>query len=103
MTTGGKSYYYLSDALGSVLALADETGAKVNEYRYSPRGVDGVFTEMVSQPYRYADGLSPRLRLGGPARGLVPVRPVPGHLLGEWPCGGRVMCGAKSEGISGRS
>ncbi|MFJ2744990.1 RHS repeat-associated core domain-containing protein [Streptomyces sp. NPDC087440] len=56
MTTGGKSYYYLTDALGSVLALVDETGAKVNEYRYSPRGVDGVFTEKVPQPYRYADG-----------------------------------------------
>ncbi len=54
MTTGGKSYYYLTDALGSVLAMADETGAKVNEYRYSPRGVDGVFTEKVPQPYRFA-------------------------------------------------
>ncbi|MFJ6699347.1 RHS repeat-associated core domain-containing protein [Streptomyces sp. NPDC091272] len=56
MTTGGKSYYYLTDALGSVLALADETGAKVNEYRYSPRGVDGTFTEKVPQPYRFAGG-----------------------------------------------
>ncbi len=56
MTTAGKSYYYLTDALGSVLALADETGAKANEYRYSPRGVDGVFTEKVPQPYRFAGG-----------------------------------------------
>ncbi|CAM5654910.1 hypothetical protein GCM10010329_11450 [Streptomyces spiroverticillatus] len=56
MTTGGKSYYYLTDALGSVLALADETGAKVNEYRYSPRGVDGTFTEKVPQPDRFAGG-----------------------------------------------
>ncbi|MEU8892520.1 RHS repeat-associated core domain-containing protein [Streptomyces sp. NPDC048442] len=56
MTTGGKAYYYLTDALGSVLALADETGAKVNEYRYSPRGVDGTFTEKVPQPYRFAGG-----------------------------------------------
>ncbi|MFJ2738506.1 RHS repeat-associated core domain-containing protein [Streptomyces sp. NPDC087440] len=56
MTTGGKSYYYLTDALGSVLAMADETGAKVNEYRYSPRGVDGTFTEKVPQPYRFAGG-----------------------------------------------
>jgi RHS repeat-associated protein len=56
MTTGGKSYYYLTDALGSVLAMADETGTKVNEYRYSPRGVDGVFTEKVPQPYRFAGG-----------------------------------------------
>ncbi|MFI5809238.1 RHS repeat-associated core domain-containing protein [Streptomyces sp. NPDC051561] len=56
MTTGGKSYYYLTDALGSVLAMADETGAKVNEYRYSPRGVDGTFTEKAPQPYRFAGG-----------------------------------------------
>ncbi|MBB6437527.1 RHS repeat-associated core domain-containing protein [Streptomyces candidus] len=56
MTTGGKSYYYLTDALGSVLAMADETGTKVNEYRYSPRGVDGTFTEKVPQPYRFAGG-----------------------------------------------
>jgi RHS repeat-associated protein len=56
MTTGGKSYYYLTDATGSVLAMADETGTKVNEYRYSPRGVDGTFTEKVPQPYRFAGG-----------------------------------------------
>jgi RHS repeat-associated protein len=56
MTTGGKSYYYLTDALGSVLAMADETGTKVNEYRYSPRGVDGTFTEKIPQPYRFAGG-----------------------------------------------
>ncbi|MFD3515441.1 RHS repeat-associated core domain-containing protein [Streptomyces sp. NPDC058657] len=56
MTTGGKSYYYLTDALGSVLALADETGTKVDEYRYSPRGVDGTFTEKAPQPYRFTGG-----------------------------------------------
>ncbi len=37
-------------------AFAAETGAKVNEYRYSPRGVDGTFTEKVPQPYRFAGG-----------------------------------------------
>ncbi|MDW4919019.1 RHS repeat protein, partial [Streptomyces californicus] len=39
MTRGGKNHYYLTDALGSVVALADETGTKVNTYAYSPRGV----------------------------------------------------------------
>ncbi|GHH55407.1 RHS repeat-associated protein [Streptomyces candidus] len=28
----------------------------MNEYRYSPRGVDGTFTEKVPQPYRFAGG-----------------------------------------------
>ncbi|MFB7931965.1 RHS repeat-associated core domain-containing protein [Streptomyces sp. NPDC056039] len=56
-TTGGKSYYYLTDAVGSVVALADESGTKVNTYAYSPRGVErGTTTEQVSQPYRFAGG-----------------------------------------------
>ncbi|MBX9427437.1 RHS repeat-associated core domain-containing protein [Streptomyces lateritius] len=57
MTTGGKSYYYLTDALGSVVALADEAGAKVNTYSYSPRGVQRAGTsEQVPQPYQFAGG-----------------------------------------------
>ncbi|MFJ7773484.1 hypothetical protein ACIQ1J_35170 [Streptomyces sp. NPDC097107] len=28
MTTGGKSYYYLTDATGNVLGLADDTGKR---------------------------------------------------------------------------
>ncbi|MER7487623.1 RHS repeat-associated core domain-containing protein [Streptomyces sp. NPDC126497] len=57
MTTGGKSYYYLTDAIGSVVALADETGTKVNTYAYSPRGVErSTTTEKVPQPYRFAGG-----------------------------------------------
>ncbi|WP_395570303.1 RHS repeat-associated core domain-containing protein [Streptomyces sp. BK79] len=57
MTTGGKSYYYLTDAIGSVVALADETGTKANTYAYSPRGVQrSTTTEKVSQPYRFAGG-----------------------------------------------
>jgi RHS repeat-associated protein len=55
MTTGGKSYYYLTNALGSVVALTDDTGAKVNSYSYSPRGVTHAATsEQVPQPYRFA-------------------------------------------------
>ncbi|MEU9026234.1 RHS repeat-associated core domain-containing protein [Streptomyces sp. NPDC048383] len=57
MTTGGKSYYYLTDALGSVVALADGSGTKVNTYSYSPRGVQRAATsEQVPQPYRFAGG-----------------------------------------------
>ncbi|MCK8681401.1 RHS repeat-associated core domain-containing protein [Streptomyces lichenis] len=58
MTTGGKSYYYLTDALGSVVALADGDGNKVNSYTYSPRGVRLLArsSEPVAQPYRFAGG-----------------------------------------------
>ncbi len=57
MNRGGASYYYLTDALGSVVGLADETGAKVNSYGYSPRGVArAANTEQVPQPYRFAGG-----------------------------------------------
>ncbi|MFJ2556883.1 MULTISPECIES: RHS repeat-associated core domain-containing protein [unclassified Streptomyces] len=57
MTTGGKSYYYLTDALGSVAAVADESGTKVNAYYYSPRGVArAATTESVPQPYQFAGG-----------------------------------------------
>ncbi|MFF8607172.1 RHS repeat-associated core domain-containing protein [Streptomyces sp. NPDC015346] len=57
MTTGGKSYYYLTDALGSVVALADDAGTKVNTYSYSPRGVQRAGTsEQAPQPYQFAGG-----------------------------------------------
>ncbi|MGW7199040.1 RHS repeat-associated core domain-containing protein [Streptomyces chryseus] len=57
MTTGGKSYYYLTDALGSVIALTDDTGTKVNSYSYSPRGVTRAATsETVPQPHRFTGG-----------------------------------------------
>lgn len=56
MTTRGKSYYYLTDALGSVIGLADIDGNKVDTYIYSPRGVRilSQSTEPVAQPYRFA-------------------------------------------------
>ncbi|MFD9323883.1 RHS repeat-associated core domain-containing protein [Streptomyces sp. NPDC060053] len=56
MTTGGKTYYYLTDAIGSVIGLADEDGNKVDTYTYSPRGVRilAQSSEPVAQPYRFA-------------------------------------------------
>ncbi|WP_374105539.1 RHS repeat-associated core domain-containing protein [Streptomyces sp. McG3] len=43
--------------LGSVVALADETGTKVNTYAYSTSGVQhATTTEQVPQPYRFAGG-----------------------------------------------
>ncbi|MER6469747.1 RHS repeat-associated core domain-containing protein [Streptomyces collinus] len=56
MTTGGKTYYYLTDAIGSVIGLVDVDGNKVDTYTYSPRGVRllAQSTEPVAQPYRFA-------------------------------------------------
>ncbi|WP_237500793.1 RHS repeat-associated core domain-containing protein [Streptomyces sp. SID8370] len=58
MTTGGKAYFYLTDALGSVVAMADESGTKVNTYSYSPRGVRVLAgtDEKVKQPYQFTGG-----------------------------------------------
>jgi RHS repeat-associated protein len=57
MARDGKAYYYLSDALGSVAAIADETGTKVDSYSYSPRGVTrSASSEKIAQPYRFAGG-----------------------------------------------
>ncbi|MER7236360.1 RHS repeat-associated core domain-containing protein [Streptomyces olivaceus] len=55
MTTGGKSYYYLTDATGNVLGLADATGKRTHTYAYGPTGLPRTTpTETVPQPYRYA-------------------------------------------------
>ncbi|MFC8998390.1 RHS repeat-associated core domain-containing protein [Streptomyces rochei] len=55
MTTGGKSYYYLTDATGNVLGLADDTGKRTHTYAYGPTGLPRTTpTEAVPQPYRYA-------------------------------------------------
>ncbi|MFE0893656.1 RHS repeat-associated core domain-containing protein [Streptomyces rochei] len=57
MTTGGKSYYYLTDATGNVLGLGlvDDTGKRTHTYAYGPTGLPrGTTTEAVPQPYRYA-------------------------------------------------
>ncbi|WP_235614641.1 RHS repeat-associated core domain-containing protein [Streptomyces ambofaciens] len=55
MTTGGKSYYYLTDATGNVLGLADDTGKRTHTYAYGPTGLPRTTpSEAVPQPYRYA-------------------------------------------------
>ncbi|MHB9756550.1 RHS repeat-associated core domain-containing protein [Streptomyces sp. BYX5S] len=57
MTRSGKAYYYLTDAIGSVIGVTDESGTKVNTYAYSPRGViRAASTETVAQPYGFAGG-----------------------------------------------
>ncbi|MEU1049405.1 RHS repeat-associated core domain-containing protein [Streptomyces sp. NPDC005897] len=55
MTTGGKSYYYLTDATGNVLGLTDSTGKRTHTYAYGPTGLPRTTpSEAVPQPYRYA-------------------------------------------------
>jgi RHS repeat-associated protein len=54
MTTGGKSYYYLTDATGNVLGLVDDAGKRTHSYAYGPTGLPrGTTTEATPQPYRY--------------------------------------------------
>ncbi|CAL9366170.1 hypothetical protein SUDANB151_00754 [Streptomyces sp. enrichment culture] len=53
--TDGKTYYYLADALGSVEAVVNESGKKVNWYYYSPNGITDA-TEQVPQPFRFTGG-----------------------------------------------
>ncbi|RRR84331.1 RHS repeat protein [Streptomyces sp. RP5T] len=55
MTTGGKSYYYLTDATGNVLGLVDDAGKRTHTYAYGPTGLPrGTTTEAVPQPFRYS-------------------------------------------------
>ncbi|MFH9713083.1 RHS repeat-associated core domain-containing protein [Streptomyces luteogriseus] len=54
MTTGGKSYYYLTDATGNVLGLVDDAGKRTHTYAYDPTGLPrGTTTEAAPQPHRY--------------------------------------------------
>ncbi|MFE2267494.1 RHS repeat-associated core domain-containing protein [Streptomyces griseosporeus] len=54
MTSGGKSYYYLTDATGNVLGLVDDTGKRTHTYAYGPTGLPRTTpTEAVPQPFRY--------------------------------------------------
>ncbi|MET8600786.1 hypothetical protein [Streptomyces althioticus] len=55
MTTGGRSSYYLTDATGNVLGLANDTGKRTHTYAYGPTGTPrGTITEAAPQPFRYA-------------------------------------------------
>jgi RHS repeat-associated protein len=52
---GGATYYYLTDALGSVVALTDAVGDAVARHRYDdPFGADVVTTGAVYNPWRFA-------------------------------------------------
>jgi len=51
---GGQRHYYLSDALGSIVALTDVNGGVAQTYKYDPFGKLLVSTGTVSNPFRFA-------------------------------------------------
>jgi RHS repeat-associated protein len=54
LTASGSTYYYLSDALGSIRQVLDADQATQNSYDYEAFGsVYGSSTENVSQPFRF--------------------------------------------------
>ncbi len=57
MTTGGKSYCYLTDTTDNVLGLADSFGKRTHTYAYGPTGLPRTKPKQsVPQSYRYAGG-----------------------------------------------
>lgn len=56
-STGGSSYYYLHDALGSVTALTDASGSVVDSYRYGAFGTVRA-TGTVANPFTYVGARS---------------------------------------------
>jgi RHS repeat-associated protein len=55
--TATGTYYYLHDALGSVLGLTDAVGSIVNRYDYDPYGNTVTATEGVTNPFRWIGGV----------------------------------------------
>jgi RHS repeat-associated protein len=51
--SGGVNHYYLSDALGSVVGLADSTGALTRSYKYDPYGIVRSTTGATTNPFQY--------------------------------------------------
>jgi RHS repeat-associated protein len=53
---GSTSHYYLFDALGSVVAVTDPTGAVTNRYTYSPYGrtTEERISGAIENPWRFA-------------------------------------------------
>jgi RHS repeat-associated protein len=53
MVRNGNEYYYLADGLGSIRAMADETGSVVQEYKYSVFGEIGEKIGSIENPFTY--------------------------------------------------
>jgi len=53
MEADGTIRYYHADALGSIIALTDETGQIRTQYNYSPFGETEIIGEMSDNPFQY--------------------------------------------------
>jgi RHS repeat-associated protein len=56
LRSGGSSFYYLFDGLGSVVGLVNSSGVKVNSYSYDPYGISRAKSEQVANPFEYTGG-----------------------------------------------
>jgi RHS repeat-associated protein len=52
--TPGATYYYLTDAIGSVIAVTDSAGTVAATYTYDPYGKLVASTGSIANPYRFA-------------------------------------------------
>ena len=57
----GETLYYLTDGLGSTVAMTNLTGETINTYRYGPYGEAEDTVEGIAQPFQYAGGYHPTL------------------------------------------
>lgn len=57
LRTGGASYWYLHDGLGSIVGLTNTAGAVVNQYSYEPYGKAVQQVEQVPNPIRWKGAL----------------------------------------------
>lgn len=51
--SSGTVRYYHADALGSIIALTDETGTEVTQYSYEPFGRVNISGEISDNPFQY--------------------------------------------------
>lgn len=58
LRNGANRYYYVFDALGSVVALTDSAGNAAATYQYDPYGKDIGSTGTVPNPWRFTGALS---------------------------------------------
>lgn len=54
MRTPTETYYYISDSIGSVVAMVDPQGSLSGQYRYDPYGNAILATEQAQNPNRFA-------------------------------------------------
>ena len=56
MKENGNTYYYITDRIGNVRYVLNESGAIVKSYLYSPFGQIHTESGSLNQPYQYVGG-----------------------------------------------